>query len=237
MLDRGYVPATSVVHGISAPAKIVAVVAFVLIVVATPREWVAAFAGYAAVLAVTLVVARVPARRLATAAVIEIPFVAFALLLPVIHPGGEGLWAAWNILAKATLGVMAATLLAATTRATDLVAGLQALRLPAALVAIFSFFIRYVDVVAAEYSRMRTAQQARGMASGSVRAWPALAAGMGALFLRSYERGERVHLAALSRGYDGRLPLVDSTGDLRWPAALLPVAAAVILAVSAVVRW
>ena len=28
----------------------------------------------------------------------------------------------------------------------------------------------------------------------------------GVLFIRSYERGERVHLAMLSRGYDGHLP-------------------------------
>jgi len=34
----------------------------------------------------------------------------------------------------------------------------------------------------------------------------------GALFIRSYERGERVHLAMLSRGYTGVLP------DLAPPA-------------------
>ena len=28
----------------------------------------------------------------------------------------------------------------------------------------------------------------------------------GALFIRSYERGERVHLAMMSRGYTGRMP-------------------------------
>jgi cobalt/nickel transport system permease protein len=32
-----------------------------------------------------------------------------------------------------------------------------------------------------------------------------LASTAGALFIRSYERGERVHLAMLSRGYDGRI--------------------------------
>ena len=38
---------------------------------------------------------------------------------------------------------------------------------------------------------------------GTGRCWPARS---GALFIRSYERGERVHLAMLSRGYDGTLP-------------------------------
>lgn len=237
MLDRGYVQATSPVHALSAPAKIIAVVTFVLIVVLTPREWVPAFVGYALIVAVAAAVSRIPLKRLAAGLAIEIPFVAFALLLPVIHPGGEGLWAAWNILVKATLGVMAATLLAATTTPVALVAGLQTLRLPAPVVAIFTFFIRYVDVVADEYTRMRIAQRARGMNATSPRSWPALAACMGSLFVRSYERGERVHLALLSRGYNGRLP-IEQPDDVRvWPAAALPVSAALVLLASAAVRW
>jgi cobalt/nickel transport system permease protein len=38
-----------------------------------------------------------------------------------------------------------------------------------------------------------------------------LARSLGALFIRSYERGERVHLAMLARGYDGTLPDVTRT--------------------------
>jgi cobalt/nickel transport system permease protein len=148
------------------------------------------------------------------------------------------MWAAWNILAKATLGMMAATLLAATTLPVDLVAGLQALRLPQPIVAIFTFFVRYVDVVADQYSRMRTAQAARGMRTGSMRSWPVLASGLGALFVRSFERGERVHLALVSRGYDGRLPApaAGSSGSW-WLAAALPATASLILLAVAVTQW
>lgn len=206
-----------------------------LIVVLTPREWVGAFLAYAVILGVTVALARIPARRVVTGMVIEIPFVAFALLLPIIHPGGEGLWAAWNILAKASLGVVAATVLAATTRPIALVAGLQQLHLPAPVVAIFTFFVRYVDVVADQYSRMRLAQQARGFNAASPASWPVVASGLGALFVRSYERGERIHLALVSRGYDGRLPHVDLDDGPGWPAVLLPASAAIVLAVAAVI--
>jgi cobalt/nickel transport system permease protein len=63
-----------------------------------------------------------------------------------------------------------------------------------------------------------------------------LAASSGALFVRSYERGERVHLAMLSRGFSGRLPSVSSlTATPReWALALVPAAAA--LTVSVLVR-
>ena len=145
---------------------------------------------------------------------IEIPFVLFAVLLPFVGPppdgvGGlsiAGLWAAWNILIKASLGVLTATLLSATTLPVDLVAGLRSLRMPTSVVAILTFFVRYVDVVADQYTRMRVAQQVRGMRSTSPRSWPVIASGLAALFVRSYERGERVHLALVSRGYDGKLP-------------------------------
>lgn len=237
LLQRGYVESATRVHDLSAQSKIVGVAAFVLIVVLTPREWIGAFVAYALLVGAALVIARIPPRRILTGLVIEIPFVAFALLLPVIHPGPEGLWAAWNILIKASLGVLAATVLAATTLPVDLVAGLQALRLPAPIVAIFTFFIRYVDVVADEYRRMVTAAHVRGMRMSSPAAWPALASGLGSLFVRSYERGERVHLALVSRGYNGRLPQAPTaTGGWQY-ALVLPVCAACVFAVTAVLRW
>jgi cobalt/nickel transport system permease protein len=51
--------------------------------------------------------------------------------------------------------------------------------------------------------RMRIARESRGFSGGSLRSWPVVARSAGALFIRSYERGERVHLAMLARGYEG----------------------------------
>lgn len=230
----------------SAQAKIVAVVAFVVVVVLTPREWVWVFAGYAAVVLAALSVARVPPRRVLAGLTIELPFVLFAVLLPFVGPDPSGfaglsepgMWAAWNILIKASLGVLAATLLAATTLPVEMVAGLQALRLPSPIVAILTFFIRYVDVVADQYRRMRVAQQARGFTAASPRSWSVLASGLGALFVRSFERGERVHLALVSRGYYGRLPEPPSGLPRSWLiASVLPLAAGAILGAGLVASW
>jgi len=54
--------------------------------------------------------------------------------------------------------------------------------------------------------RMRVARASRGFDAKGIRHWRVLANCAGALFIRSYERGERVHLAMLSRGYSGELP-------------------------------
>ena len=47
-----------------------------------------------------------------------------------------------------------------------------------------------------------------------------LAKSAGALFIRSYERGERVHLAMLSRGYTGTMPVIHEATASRaqWPS-------------------
>jgi cobalt/nickel transport system permease protein len=53
---------------------------------------------------------------------------------------------------------------------------------------------------------MKIGRESRGFSARNPRHWPVLARSAGALFIRSYERGERVHLAMLSRGYTGKMP-------------------------------
>lgn len=229
----------SPVHRLPAHVKVLALLAFVLIVVATPRDRFAAFAGYAVLLLLVAAVARVPGGFVGKRMVIEVPFVVFALLLPFVATGErvdvlgvplsqEGLLAGWNILAKGTLGVVASILLAATTDARALLLGLQRLRLPARLVEIASFMVRYADVIVSDLQRMRIARESRGFQARHLGHLRVVAQGAGALFVRSYERGERVHLAMLSRGYAGSMPLLDASpvAASAWArAAALPAAA------------
>ena len=76
-----------------------------------------------------------------------------------------------------------------------MLAGLRRLRMPDLIVQIMGFMIRYLDVVTAELGRMLVGMRSRGCDPRSPRHWPVLARSLGALFIRSYERGERVHLA------------------------------------------
>ncbi|AGJ55481.1 cobalt ECF transporter T component CbiQ [[Kitasatospora] papulosa] len=239
---RLYRHGTTPVHALPPHCKLAAVLCFVVAVVSTPREAVWAFALYAALLAGVAAVARISPGFLLKRLVIEVPFVAFALLMPFVVPGEEtellglsvsvpGLWGAWNVLAKGTLGVAASVLLASTTELRSLLLGLQRLRLPPLLVQIASFMIRYGDVIGDELRRMSIARRSRGFEARGVRHWGVLAKTAGALFIRSYERGERVHLAMVSRGYTGTMPVIDEVTATRtqWAhAAALPVLALVV---------
>ncbi|MFI7318696.1 cobalt ECF transporter T component CbiQ [Streptomyces venezuelae] len=235
---RGHSP----VHALPPHTKLAAVLCFVIVVVSTPREAMWAFGLYAVLLGVVAYAARVPAGFLLKRLLIEIPFVAFAVLLPFVAQGDRvdvlglslsvnGLWGAWNVLAKGTLGVAASVLLAATTELRELLLGLQRLKLPPLLVQIASFMIRYGDVITDEMRRMKIARESRGFAARGVRQWGVLAKSAGALFIRSYERGERVHLAMVSRGYAGSMPVIDdiTASRAQWTYALtLPLTALVV---------
>ncbi|SDL07792.1 cobalt/nickel transport system permease protein [Nocardioides sp. YR527] len=197
--------------------KVLALIGFMLIVVATPREWFAAYAFFLAVLVTVGAVARVRPGWVLKRMVVETPFVVFAVLMPFIAHGPRvevlglslsesGLLSAWGLLVKGTLGVIAGLLLAATTTPQELVHGLERLRLPQQLVQIMAFMVRYLEVVTDEMRRMAVARASRGFEARNPLHWPVLARSVGALFIRSFERGERVHLAMVSRGYTGRMP-------------------------------
>ncbi|MFX4285983.1 cobalt ECF transporter T component CbiQ [Janibacter indicus] len=230
-------------HAFPAHLKIVAAMLYVIAVVLTPREAVWALGLQALLLLGVVLVSRVPLRHLAPRLLVEVPFVLFAVLMPFVATGPRvdvgplslseaGLWGGWNLLVKGTLGVGASLVLAATTTPSDVVAGLARLRLPAQLVLILGFMVRYTEVISGQLQAMRVARESRGFSGRGLRAWPALASTAGSLFVRSYERGERVHLAMLARGFDGRThvertPVAGST----WAVAmLLPVGATIVLA-------
>ena len=241
-----YVDRVSRVHRLAPQCKLVATILFVLAVVATPREAFWAFAVDAGLVVAVAMRARVPLVRVARRLMLGLPFVAFVVLLPVVARGERvdvaglplsvgGLWAAWNVLVKATLGVAATIVFTATTPVPSILHGLERLRLPKVFVSICSFMVRYADVITAELHRLRVARESRCHDPRWIWQGRAVAATAGTLFVRSYERGERVYLAMLSRGYEGMMPVLDRrrAGRTEWTMALaLPVVAGAV-AVSA----
>ncbi|MBV6508628.1 MAG: Energy-coupling factor transporter transmembrane protein EcfT [Acidimicrobiales bacterium] len=236
--DSLHTPLDTRVHSIDATVKLVCLCGFLLAVVATPSRAVPAFSAYALLVAVAAVGARLPLKVLGRRLLIEIPFVVFALALPFTGSGPEreilgvsvsinGCWTAWSILAKATLGTAATVVLAWSTRVPDILHGLERLRCPRVITAIAAFMIRYLDVIVGQLHRLQVARLSR--CDNPLWLWQgrAVAATAGTLFVRSFERGERVHRAMLARGFTGRLPTaLTGREPLSWfPAAAWPCAA------------
>ena len=199
----------------------------------------------------TAIMSKIPVLLLFKRALIEIPFVLFAILMPFFGEGEkfsifglmvyrDGLLAGTSIVVKGTLGVLAAVILSTTTTAREILRGLEKLKLPIIMVQIASFMLRYINVISDEMERMKVARESRGFIATGIKHWKVLATAAAALFIRSYERGERVHLAMLSRGFDGALPSMDArvVTTRQWFTALsIPGLALIASLAAALIGW
>lgn len=210
----------SPVHSLDARAKILSALVLVLGVVTTPALHAPEFVLFCALLAAVAVLARLPLRRLVMRSFAVLPVAGtIALLAPLQAQGGSlnvsglagagaasGWIVAWSIVSKAWLSACCMLLLAATTRTPDLLAGMRRLGVPAVFVMLLSFIARYVGVLADQLRSLRIALASRAPRVRRTVLLRALGGIAGNLFVRSYERGERVYAAMLSRGYTGALP-------------------------------
>jgi cobalt/nickel transport system permease protein len=241
---------TGLVGRLAPEAKVAATVLFVLAVVSTPREVMWAFAVDAVLVAAVALAAHLALGDVLRRMALELPFVVFALFLPFVGQGERtevlglslsvaGLWGAWNILAKATLGVAASVVLASTTTVPDLLRGLDRLHVPKVITGIMGFMARYGEVIVDDLRRLRIARLARGDDPRWFWQARAVAATAGTLFVRSFERGERVHAAMRARGYDGTMPDLASdepNGRDWWQALSVPALATVVAITAWLVR-
>jgi cobalt/nickel transport system permease protein len=225
-LDR-HIPRDSAIHRFDPRLKLVlAFGAIVAIALLPPGAWLSYGLVFAALVAGSAA-ARLGPWRLLRGSWVVLPFAVVALPLLFTRPGEplvtldvgpftlsvtrEGLRDALSIAAKSWLSVQVALLLSFTTPFPSLIEALRSLRLPAIMVSIISFMYRYLAVIGEETGRMNRARASRsavveGGGGGSIR-WRARVAGamVGSLFIRSYERSERVHAAMQARGFEGVL--------------------------------
>ena len=127
-----------------------------------------------------------------------------------------GLLRFMSILVRSWLSVQMAILLVSVARFPDIVHALEHLRVPSILTTIIAFLYRYLFVLVDEVFRLLRAREARSAAAAGARsggsvAWRAQVAGnmAGQLFLRSYERSDRVYNSMLARGYTGHLMTIN----------------------------
>jgi cobalt/nickel transport system permease protein len=142
------------------------------------------------------------------------PLLAIPLGFGELVVTGPGLERFASIAFKSWVSVQMAIVLASTTPFPDLLMAMRAIRIPKLLVAIFGLMWRYLFVMADETLRLMRARQARsgdaglpGVRVGGTVAWRARVTGgmAGNLFLRSFDRADRIYDAMRARGYDGEV--------------------------------
>jgi len=246
-IDR-FAQQDSPVHRLDARAKLLVVLAYTVVLVSFRPHQLAALAPMVIAPLALLWVGMVPVGFALKRAAVLCPFVlVLAMTAPVYdrtsvdvtlgpwHWAVAGGWLTTaSILAKFVMGILALTALMCTTPFSLLLEAMRRLGLPRLLVMNLAFLYRYIFVLIDEAMRVRRARDFRGAARAPVRRRLAAAGGViGALFARTIDRSQRVHLAMLARGYDGQSRTLSR---LQWNAAdtVFVLAAAAYLVVC---RW
>jgi cobalt/nickel transport system permease protein len=142
-------------------------------------------------------------------------------------PTDFGVYRFVSIMIRSWLSIQIAILLVSTTQFPSLIHALEHLRVPRVLTTIVAFLYRYLFVLTDETFRLMRAREARsaglpGQKRGGRLVWRIKIVGSmaGQLFLRSYERSDRIYNAMLSRGYAGHMRTLNphTMTNLDWLA-------------------
>ena len=221
-----YRPRPSLIHRMDPRVKFVLTLAFILAVALTPLgAWPVYILLFSIALSVEIL-SELGVGNVLKRSTLALPFALAALPvvftvkgLPLLTLGPltltqDGLGRFIGIAAKSWISVQMTIVLASSTPFPDLLLAMRAVKIPRLLVAILGLMWRYLFVMADEALRLIRARQARsghpatpGARMGGSIAWRARVTGgmAGNLFLRSFERADRIYAAMASRGYDGEV--------------------------------
>jgi cobalt/nickel transport system permease protein len=194
---------SSVIHRIDPRAKILPVLAFLVLVATAHRRLPLLAAAWFLLLCAAAVAARLPLRAAALRAAIVLSFTAVFAALSWLSGDPDR---ALSLLLKSYLSAFAVLLLVSTTRISILLNSLDRLGLPRFLLMVVQFLYRYLFVISEEAQHIRIAALSRGAAAAAVPRRSRLQAAGGAvaaLFARSYVRADDIHHAMLARGFAG----------------------------------
>jgi cobalt/nickel transport system permease protein len=168
---------------------------------------------------------------------IELAFISVILLGTLFRGGGQILWQwGWlqittnglvilgSVSIKAFLSLLLLNILTLSTSIPLLLQALVTLKMPPLLVSILASMYRYIGVLTNEFNAMHRAATARNFAPQNLynpqrhdRPWQRQVLGnmLGVLFIRTYDRGDRIYQAMLARGYQGT-PIMYESATSTW---------------------
>ena len=226
-IDR-YSRLESHIHNLNPRIKIIVLISFIFFVIFTPTVEFTKFYFYFLVIFSIILLSKVPPAFIFKRSLVIIPFVFLvAVFAPFLKEGEviasypfwffelgvthEGVMVFLNALIKSWLSVLSMVTLVSTTTPPEILKGFERLKMPRVIVMIISFMYRYIFVLVEELMAMKTARDSRSFGGGRI--WHIKTIGnlVAVLFIRSYERGERVYYSMLSRGFDGSIRTLDDT--------------------------
>ncbi len=212
----------SLIHRLDPRTKFIICLAIIVVAVVTPESnWLfyGILFGFVTIL---IIISRIPVLFILKRSLVIFPFVLLiAIFIPFFKEGEvaysfniwlwpisvtyEGLFTLINVAVRSFISILSLILLTSTTRFNDLLNGAKRLGVPGLMISILAFMYRYIFVLIDEVMRMSQARDSRSFGRKGIRQIISAGHMIGTLFIRSYERGERVYIAMLTRGFNGEV--------------------------------
>jgi cobalt/nickel transport system permease protein len=229
-------------HRLTPRTRLLCALLFVFATALTPHGHWNTWLVYGVALGGLILRSRVTLPVLLRRVAIEMVFITVVLIGTLFRGGGDVLWQ-WGWLQITTIGLMILgsvtvkallcllmmNLLVLTTPISALLNAFAAIGTPPLLVAIMASMYRYIGVLAEEFQTMQRAAASRNLIGNPQRQRLIVGNMIGCLFIRTYERGDRVHQAMLSRGYNGSPPIPVSVQNGKLDGIALTFMVAVLL--------
>ena len=222
------------IHGLDARLKLVMALALILFInLTSPRAW-PLYLLYLFTVITVVLVAKVPLSKVLARSMLALPFALLAALGMLYEREGApvvrvplfswhvtftdvGLLRFVGVMVKAWLSVLVSAALAFFAPFWEIVRAMQDLGVPRVLTATILLMYRYLAVLVDEAQRLMRAREARsaelvGVKTRDSLPWRVEVTGrmIGTLFLRTYERSERIYQAMLARGFSGEVRTLGS---------------------------
>jgi len=225
-LDK-YSDLGSIIHRLDPRVKVIVFFILILVIVSTPPQELVKFSGYFLILLILILLSRIPLPFIFVRSLVIIPFVLLTAIFIPFFKGGEvagsynfltlhltisykGLLILQNILIKSWLSVLSLTILTSTTKFSSLLKALEILKIPRVMILIASFFYRYMFLLVDQIMKIKNARDSRSFKKNPLYQFKIIGYMVGELFIRTYDRAERIYLAMLSRGFNGTIYTLES---------------------------
>jgi cobalt/nickel transport system permease protein len=204
----------SPLHRLDPRAKLLLFFLSVVIVASEPAGELAAFPYYFAAIAALIAASRVPLGRFANRCLAAAPFLLLAAMLPWTAAtfGGElnsasAVRFGESVLLRGFASILLLTLLTSTSAFHQLLWAMRRLHIPEALGQIVTHMYRQLFILIDEWRRAGQARECRSAGRLNLSRTSVYGKQLGVIFLRSWDRADRVHAAMAVRGFEGTLPL------------------------------
>ena len=212
----------SVLEKLDPRIKIISFLAIIFCMILTPIIHLKDFGLYFLLMLIISFLSKVTSRQLLKRVCHLIPFVLFiTMFIPFLKEGNvwwslsigylklsvtyEGAWTFLNVIVKSSLSIYLLVIASSTTTFPDFLKGFEMLRAPRLLVMLMSFMYRYIFVLLDEARRLIRARSLRYFNSRYREQFRIIGYMIGVLFIRTFERAERIYSAMVVRGFHGEM--------------------------------